>query len=86
MLVRKVIAKASGENVTVKSKQAFQAAFFKKAGPNAATFRKILDFFPDAGLYIIDAHDRIVALTPRNCEANNGAWGRGYSGGACRES
>ena len=43
--------------MTVRSKQAFQAAFFRKAGPNAATFRKILDFFPDAGLCIIDAHD-----------------------------
>ena len=85
MLVRKIIAKARDENVTVKSKQAFQAAFFKKAGPNAATFRKILDFFPDAGLYIIDAHDRIVAFNHRNCEVNNIVSETHYIGRTCND-
>ena len=71
--------------MTVKGKQAFQAAFFRKAGPNAATFRKILDFFPDAGLYIIDAHDRIVAFNHRNCEANNIVSEMDYIGRTCRD-
>ena len=74
-----------GENVALKNKQAFQAAFFKKAGPNAATFRKILDFFPDAGLYIIDAHDRIVAFNHRNCEVNNIVSEIDYIGRTCND-
>ena len=74
-----------GENVVLKNKQAFQVAFFRKAGPNAATFRKILDFFPDAGLYIIDAHDRIVAFNHRNCEANNIVSEMDYIGRTCRD-
>ena len=74
-----------GENVALKNKQAFQAAFFKKAGPNAATFRKILDFFPDAGLYIIDAHDRIVAFNHRNCEVNNIVSETDYIGRTCND-
>ena len=71
--------------MTTRDKQAFQAAFFRKAGPNAATFRKILDFFPDAGLYIIDAHDRIVAFNHRNCEANNIVSEMDYIGRTCRD-
>ena len=71
--------------MTTRDKQAFQAAFFRKAGPNAATFRKILDFFPDAGLYIIDAHDRIVAFNHRNCEANNIVSEMDYIGRTCKD-
>ena len=71
--------------MTSRDKHAFQAAFFRKAGPNAATFRKILDFFPDAGLYIIDAHDRIVAFNHRNCEANNIVSELDYIGRTCKD-
>ena len=71
--------------MTLRSKQAFQQAFFKKAGPNAATFRKILDFFPDAGLYIIDAHDRIVAFNHRNCEENGLISEMDYIGRSCND-
>ena len=71
--------------MTTRDKHAFQAAFFRKAGPNAATFRKILDFFPDAGLYIIDAHDRIVAFNHRNCEANNIVSEMDYIGRTCKD-
>ena len=71
--------------MTTKGKQAFQAAFFRKAGPNAATFRKILDFFPDAGLYIIDAHDRIVAFNHRNCEENGLVSEMDYVGHTCKD-
>ena len=56
-----------------------------EAGPNAATFRKILEFFPDAGLYIIDAHDRIVAFNHRNCEANNIVSEMDYIGRTCKD-
>ena len=71
--------------MAIKGKQAFQAAFFKKAGPNAATFRKILDFFPDAGLYIIDAKDRIVAFNHRNCEENGLVSEMDYVGRTCKD-
>ena len=71
--------------MTIKNKQAFQAAFFRKAGPNAATFRKILDFFPDAGLYIIDAKDRIVAFNHRNCEENGLVSEMDYVGHTCKD-
>ena len=71
--------------MTTRDKHAFQAAFFRKAGPNAATFRKILDFFPGAGLYIIDAHDRIVAFNHRNCEANNIVSEMDYIGRTCKD-
>ena len=71
--------------MTTAEKQAFQQDFFKKAGPNAATFRKILDFFPDAGLYIIDAHDRIVAFNHRNCEENGLISEMDYIGRSCND-
>ena len=71
--------------MALKSKQSFQAAFFRKAGPNAATFRKILDFFPDAGLYIIDAKDRIVAFNHRNCEENGLVSEMDYVGRTCKD-
>jgi AraC-like DNA-binding protein len=72
-------------SMTTESKRSFQAAFFKRAGPNAATFRKILDFFPDAGLYIIDEHDRIVAFNHRNCEVNNIVSELDYIGRTCSD-
>ncbi len=71
--------------VAIQNKKAFQAAFFRKAGPNAAMFRKILDFFPDAGLYIIDAKDRIVAFNHRNCEENGLVSEMDYVGRTCKD-
>lgn len=51
-----------------KDKLAFQTAFLKKAGPNMAAVKRMMDNLPNVGFYIKDASDRIVTLSRRNCE------------------
>ena len=45
--------------------------FFRKAGPNAETFKEMMDALPDAGFYFKDAEGRIMALNRRNCDYCN---------------
>jgi len=48
-----------------------QAEFFKAAGPNAATFKAMMDTLPDVAFYMKDAEGRIMALNKRNCDFCN---------------
>lgn len=53
---------------TPKDKEAFQAAFLRRAGVNFAAVKSMMDMFPHVGFYIKDNQDRIVTLNRRNCE------------------
>ena len=57
--------------MTRNDKIRMQAAFFKKVGPNAATFKAMMDALPDVAFYMKDAKDRIMALNKRNCDFCN---------------
>jgi AraC-like DNA-binding protein len=48
-----------------------QADFLKAAGPNAATFKAMMDVLPDVAFYMKDAEGRIMALNRRNCDICN---------------
>ncbi len=48
-----------------------QNAFFREAGPNAATFKAMMDLLPDVAFYMKDAEGRIMALNRRNCDVCN---------------
>ena len=48
-----------------------QSAFLKKAGPNAATLKAMMDTLSDVGFYMKDTEGRIMALNRRNCELCN---------------
>lgn len=57
--------------MTRKEKEKMRAAFFRKIGPNAETFKAMMDALPDVGFYFKDAEGRIMALNRRNCDYCN---------------
>ena len=57
--------------MTRREKKKLQASFMKKAGPNAATFKAMMDVLPEAAFYMKDAQGRIMALNRRNCDICN---------------
>ena len=57
--------------MTRREKKKLQTEFLKKAGPNAATFKTMMDILPDVAFYIKDANGRIMALNKRNCDYCN---------------
>ena len=52
-------------------KKKLQAEFLRKAGPNAATFKAMMDVLPEIAFYMKDAEGRIMALNRRNCDNCN---------------
>ena len=52
-------------------KKKLQAEFLRKAGPNAATFKAMMDVLPEIAFYMKDAEGRIMALNRRNCDICN---------------
>ena len=58
-------------NMTRREKKKMQADFFRKAGPNAKTFKAMMDVLPDVAFYMKDAQGRIMALNRRNCDFCN---------------
>ncbi|MCR5839868.1 MAG: AraC family transcriptional regulator [Kiritimatiellae bacterium] len=54
-----------------REKKRMQADFLKSAGPNAATFKAMMDVLPDVAFYMKDAEGRIMALNKRNCDFCN---------------
>lgn len=57
--------------MTRREKERMREEFFRKAGPNAETFKEMMDALPDAGFYFKDAEGRIMALNRRNCDYCN---------------
>ena len=57
--------------MTKEEKTAFREAFFRKAGANLLSLKRMLDTLPDVAFYIKDTKQRIVALNRRNCEICN---------------
>ena len=57
--------------MTRRDKKKLQAEFLKKAGPNAATFKAMMDILPDVAFYMKDTEGRIMALNRRNCDYCN---------------
>lgn len=57
--------------MTRNDKKKMQAAFLKRVGPNAATFKTMMDTLPDVAFYMKDDKDRIMALNKRNCDFCN---------------
>ena len=57
--------------MTKEEKTAFRKAFFRKAGANLLSLKRMLDTLPDVAFYIKDAQQRIVAINRRNCEICN---------------
>lgn len=54
-----------------KDRKRMQADFLNAAGPNAATFKAMMDVLPDVAFYMKDAEGRIMALNKRNCDFCN---------------
>lgn len=54
-----------------KKKKKMQMAFLRKVGPNAATFKAMMDTLTDVAFYMKDANGRIMALNRRNCDICN---------------
>ena len=52
-------------------KKKLQSEFLWKAGPNAATFKAMMDVLPEIAFYMKDAKGRIMALNRRNCDICN---------------
>ena len=57
--------------MTRRQKKRVQAEFLKAAGPNAATFKAMMDVLPEVAFYMKDAEGRIMALNRRNCDICN---------------
>ncbi len=57
--------------MTRKEKEKMRAAFFRKIGSNAKTFKAMMDVLPEIGFYFKDAEGRIMALNLRNCDFCN---------------
>ena len=57
--------------MTRSEKKKAQAAFLKAAGPNAATFKAMMDVLPEVAFYMKDTEGRIMALNKRNCDICN---------------
>ncbi len=54
-----------------RERKRMQAAFLKAAGPNAATFKAMMDVLPDVAFYMKDTEGRIIALNRCNCDICN---------------
>lgn len=54
-----------------RERKKMHAAFLKAAGPNAATFKAMMDVLPDVAFYMKDAEGRIMAMNKRNCDNCN---------------
>jgi AraC-like DNA-binding protein len=57
--------------MTRSEKKKLQADFLKAAGPNATTFKAMMDCLPDVAFYMKDIEGRIMALNRRNCDFCN---------------
>ena len=57
--------------MTRREKKKLQTDFLKAAGPNAITFKAMMDCLPNVGFYMKDAKGRIMALNRRNCDICN---------------
>ena len=57
--------------MTRREKKKLQAKFLQKAGPNAATFKAMMDVLPEVAFYMKDVKGRIMALNRRNCDICN---------------
>ena len=57
--------------MTLREKQNFRRAFFRKAGHNADMFRMAMDCVPGVAFNMKDAEGRIVALNRYNCDICN---------------
>ena len=57
--------------MTRREKKKLQTDFLRKAGPNAATFKAMMDLLPEIAFYMKDADGRIMALNRRNCDICN---------------
>ena len=57
--------------MTRREKKKLQSDFLRKAGPNAATFKAVMDALPEVAFYMKDAEGRIMALNRRNCDICN---------------
>ena len=54
-----------------RTRKKLQKAFLKEVGPNAATFKAMMDVLPNVAFYMKDMQGRIMALNRRNCEICN---------------
>lgn len=54
-----------------RERKKMQAAFLEAAGPNAATFKAMMDVLPDVAFYMKDREGRIMAMNKRNCDNCN---------------
>ena len=59
------------DTMTRREKKKLQAEFLKKAGPNAATFKAMMDVLSEVAFYMKDDKGRIMALNRRNCDICN---------------
>lgn len=57
--------------MTDRAKRILRDKFFKALGPNAATFKAMMDAAPLLCFYMKDAKGRIMALNRRNCDVCN---------------
>ena len=57
--------------MTRREKKKLQTDFLKAAGPNAITFKAMMDCLPNVGFYMKDAKGRIMALNRQNCDICN---------------
>ena len=57
--------------MTDSTKRRLRTRFFKALGPNAATFKAMMDAAPLLCVYMKDAKGRIMALNRRNCDVCN---------------
>ena len=59
------------DTMTRREKKKLQDEFLKKAGPNAATFKAMMDVLSEVAFYMKDDKGRIMALNRRNCDICN---------------
>lgn len=57
--------------MNISQKRKLRATFFSQLGPNAETFKSILDLTTDLCMNMKDAEGRIMALNRKNCEVCN---------------
>jgi len=57
--------------MTQRERKKLQADFLKAAGPNATTFKAMMDCLPDVAFYMKDINGQIMALNRRNCDICN---------------
>ena len=56
--------------MTRREKKKLQADFLKAAGPNAITFKAMMDCLPNVGFYMKDAKGRIMSSLPKLTDSN----------------